>query len=396
VPRCAGRDVAVGGHESARDRPDAGEDVAGALATLAHGGAYPNRAVARAAVTALALALSAGAASAGAAGLRLPGTADRGVYPTLREVPELSARQADAGVGVYPALGNPSRLVFPSAAAVEEARRFAATRRGRISFAVADPRGGISGVRPDDVFPSASLVKAMLLVAYLGQAEREGRELSAAETSRLDAMIRSSDNDSATGLFRQMGAGPVRALARRAGMRRFAVGGSWGEARVTASDQARFFLALDRLLPAPRRREYARYLLANVMPAHRWGIPQAGRGRWRVFFKGGWRPNGQGELVHQAGLLEQGSRRVAIAVLSDGSPSEKYGQETVRGISERLLRPPRRRAASTPRPAPGRLAPLDDLDGYEAPQPRRLRPITPAATMRKVGSATVYFARGLR
>src|SRR5215204_4022359 len=78
---------------------------------------------------------------------------------------------------------------------------------------------------------------------------------------------------------------------------------------------------MDRLLPAPRRRSYAPYLLSHVAPFHTWGIPRAARPRgWRVFFKGGWRPDGSGQLVHQAALLERAPRRIAIAVLTDGSP----------------------------------------------------------------------------
>jgi hypothetical protein len=71
-----------------------------------------------------------------------------------------------------------------------------------------------------------------------------------------------------------------------------------------------------------------------------------------VFFKGGWRPDPSGQLVHQAALLERGLRRIAIAVLTDGSPSEKYGRETVRGIAERLVGEAAR---------PGTLMPIKSL-----------------------------------
>jgi beta-lactamase class A len=337
------------------------------------------------AVCLLAVLWTAGAPAAkdGEDGARLPGTAATGVYPALRRVTELGlpeARLTDAGVGVYPALSAPATLAFPSPGAIEAARRFAESRLGRVSFAVADPRAGVTGLRLNEPYTSASLVKAMLLVAYLERVEKDGSSLSPAEVSRLDAMIRVSDNDSASAVYRRLGAGALTSLARRVGMRSFQVRANWADARVTAADQAQFFVALDRLFSTARQRDYARYLLSSVAPFHSWGIPQAARPRWQVFFKGGWRPQGGGQLIHQGALLERGPRRVAIAVLTDGNPSEPYGHETVRGIAERLLRPPSPAdEAAAGGAAPGRLAPVESLEGYRPPRPRRLRPL-PAVT----------------
>jgi hypothetical protein len=159
-------------------------------------------------------------------------------------------------------------------------------------------------------------------------------------------------------------------------MRSFRVGANWADAQVTAADQALFFVALDRLLSTGRRRDYARYLLSRVAPLQSWGIPQAARPRWQVFFKGGWRPQDGAELVHQAALLERGPRRVAIAILTDGNPSVVYGRETVRGIAERLLEPPGPAdVAAAAGAVPGRLAPVESLGDYRPPPPRPLRPL---------------------
>jgi hypothetical protein len=59
--------------------------------------------------------------------------------------------------------------------------------------------------------------------------------------------------------------------------------------------------------------------------------------RARAFFKGGWRRSPRGQLVHQAARLERGTLSIAIAVLTDGNPSQAYGRETVRGIAARLV-----------------------------------------------------------
>lgn len=273
----------------------------------------------------------------------LPGTAGMGVYPGLRPVIDLSAPelpQTDSGVGVYPALTSPDGLVFPGPAALRSAARYAA-RRGKVSFAVADGRGAVAGVAMNRQFPSASLSKAMILVAFLRQAERRRTRLTPAEIESLGYMIRLSDNGSADAVFAKVGDGPMRELARAAGMRNFAISGDWAGARVTAADQARFFLALDDLTP-PRYRELERNLLETVSPLQTWGIPQVARPRWRVYFKGGWRPEGGTLLEHQAGYLERGRRRVAIAVLTKGGLDEKFGRTTQAGIARRLLADPDR------------------------------------------------------
>ncbi|MFL5865912.1 MAG: serine hydrolase, partial [Thermoleophilaceae bacterium] len=200
-----------------------------------------------------------------------------------------------------------------------------------------DDRGGIAGQDFDERFASASLSKAMILVAYLYRAARSHQKLTPAEIAWLAEMIRVSDNFSTSALFKRLGPEPIRQVAKRAGMRSFSIGNDWAGARVTAADQARFFLAIDRLLPASQR-SFARYLLEHVASFHSWGIPEAARPLgWRVYFKGGWRPDAHGELIHQAALLERGARRIAIAVLTSAGPSERYRQETIRGIARRLL-----------------------------------------------------------
>jgi Beta-lactamase enzyme family len=300
------------------------------------------------------------------------------LYPSLRTVRELGGpggATTDAGVGVYPALSEPQALSFPRPVAIEAARAYAAKRRGRVSFAVADARGGIAGRGLGRRYQSASLVKAMILVAYLDQVDRTARELSKDDRARLAAMIRVSDNDSASTTFRRLRPWALDRVARRAGLRSFAVfPADWGSTRVTAADQARFFLSLDTIPSSPDRRRYARHLLSSIASAHSWGIPRAARPRWRVFFKGGWRKGRSGELVHQAALLERGSRRVAIAVLTDGNPSQRYGEKTVRGIAERLLRG--RRPADRVRS--GTLSPITSLIGFRAPRPRGLRRLAAA------------------
>ncbi len=262
------------------------------------------------------------------------------VSPTLRTVADLALPggpgQVDSGVGVYPSLATPERLVFPGQAALDRARRFASAREGEVAFAVADDRGGVAGVDIHRPFPSASLSKAMILVAYLRKLAAEDGEPSQSDLLTLGYMIRLSDNASGDTIYSRVGDEALVDLADRAGMKGFAVSGDWANATVTASDQARFFLAIDRLVPR-RFRGLARDLLESVSELQSWGIPVDARPRWRVFFKGGWRPEEDGEMVHQGALLENGSKRVGIAVMTTQNPDMAYGEQSIEGVSRLLL-----------------------------------------------------------
>lgn len=263
------------------------------------------------------------------------------VYPALEALADLAApgvARADSGVGVYRALEAPARLPLPDDRALASARRFARSRPGVVSFAVADERGGVRGAGARRPYPSASLTKAMILVARLRELAAAGEVPSQSEAATLGFMIRLSDNGSADQAYATVGDAPLRELARRAGMRDFAISGDWANATLTAGDQARFFLALDGLVPS-RFRGFARELLRTVTPLQSWGIPRAARPGWRVYFKGGWRPQEDGELVNQAALLERGSKRISIAVLTSGSALMSDGERTIEGIAARLVSP---------------------------------------------------------
>jgi hypothetical protein len=188
-----------------------------------------------------------------------------------------------------------------------------------------------------EVFPSASVLKAMLLVAYLDLPSVRARALEPADRALLAPMIRRSDNAAAGRVIGVVGAARLRVLAHRAGMRRFTpVTGIWGLSRIDAVDQARYFLGVDSLL-APRHRAYAMRLLTTITPAQRWGLARVKPPGWRLYFKGGW-GSGTGWVDHQVALLTRGDERVSVAILTHLDGSHAYGKETLRGIALRLLK----------------------------------------------------------
>ncbi|MGI8922294.1 MAG: serine hydrolase [Solirubrobacteraceae bacterium] len=234
------------------------------------------------------------------------------------------------GIGFAPA-------GFPFAGRIASARHYLQGRAGVTGFAVVDSEGRLSGWNMHRTFVSASVVKAMLLVAYLNMLSSQHRGLDDQSRSILFPMINVSDNSAATSVWSIVGDGSLDALARRAGMTDFSISGIWANAQISPADQARFFFEMDQLIP-PQFRGYARFLLSTIVGYESWGIPAVARpAGWTVYFKGGWRGTGLGQLVHQSARLQRGPTTWSLAVMTDGDPSMSYGIDTIQGVTARLL-----------------------------------------------------------
>ena len=230
----------------------------------------------------------------------------------------------------------PPAAAEPWQPGMRSARQFARERRGRVAFVVRTPTREWHW-HGEDRFASASVIKAMLMVAFLNRPDVRARPLERSERELLARMIRRSQDTPANRLIGIVGREGLERLARQAGMRRFvAVTRRWGDSRITASDQARFFARIDRLVRR-RHRDFAMGLLETITPAQRWGIADVAPAGWRLFFKGGW-GTGTGLVDHQVALLTSGEQRVALAILTKDNGSHAYGKRTLRGIAKRLLR----------------------------------------------------------
>lgn len=225
------------------------------------------------------------------------------------------------------------RDVVPRAADIARAVTWLKKRSGYVGFAVIDSEGHLHGWHADQQFVTASVVKAMMLVAYLRSHPSGPGSMSPV----LASMIGVSDNNAASSVHGAVGDAGLYAVARAAGMTRFAGAGYWSGAMITAADQARFFSRIFDLVPKGQE-AYARHLLSTIASYQSWGIPAAARHHgWTVYFKGGWRGTDRGQLVHQVARLEKDGRVITIAVMTDGDPSMGYGIETIRGTAERVL-----------------------------------------------------------
>jgi hypothetical protein len=225
---------------------------------------------------------------------------------------------------------------YPSHTRIRAAQRYIAKRSGRKAFAVIDDERHLAGFEIHSRFHSASVVKSMLLVAYLRKLGREHRGLDEEDKGLLYPMIHSSDNDAASEVLERVGERALNGVARASHMRDYVPGGAtWGFTEVSAADLARFFFDQDRLIPK-RFDGYARWLLSTIEASESWGIPAVARPEFQVFFKGGWLPEVEG-LVNQAGRLERPGIKFSLAVLSTHDPSMAYGEGTIEGVTRRLL-----------------------------------------------------------
>lgn len=220
---------------------------------------------------------------------------------------------------------------------VKAAKRYAKDRAGTIGFAFFDDCRRTVGWHEDHVFASASVVKAVLMVAYLRKGDVDDRDLRRDEKRLLRPMIEKSDNDAANRIYAAVGEGRLNELADDAGLKHFHASPGWGGTTLTPATQARFFARIERWIPR-RHEDYAMRLLASVVPRQRWGLPPVVPRGWRIHFKGGWTPSAEGGWrINQVATLRTKRRSIGIAVLTRQNPSKDYGTMTIEGVGKRLL-----------------------------------------------------------
>jgi hypothetical protein len=191
--------------------------------------------------------------------------------------------------------------------------------------------------------PSASVIKAMILVAYLNLPDVRDRKLKKSDHDMLDPMIERSDDYATDKVFKHVGYQRLRDLASRVGMKRFSTGSHWGRSNIDAEDQSLFLLHIDGFMPQ-RHRAAGMKLLNSIVSYQRWGIFEVSPYGWDLFEKAGW-GLGTGWVDSQVALLKKGDDRVSVAMLqhnispdSSSNGNHPYGKATLKGLAQRLLR----------------------------------------------------------
>jgi beta-lactamase class A len=215
----------------------------------------------------------------------------------------------------------------------------AGTDAGSVDLAVAalDRRTGhaysYAGTRQ---FRTASVVKVDILAALLLKASREGRTLTGAERRSAAAMIRTSDNDAASTLWRRTGG--IASTARAVGLTatRQGTDGDWGETLTTAEDRVRLLGDLAGPHGSVPDGTYVLDLMASVADDQNWGVSAAAGAGERTALKNGWYPTSGGWILNSVGRVTGADTDLLIAVLSRGHPSYAAGIRAVEGIAARV------------------------------------------------------------
>jgi beta-lactamase class A len=289
------------------------------------------RASQAAAISAIAL-LAAGCASVGSSAG--PQASQK---PTFRSTPGASAthRAKDPGKDPFASLAS-----------------YIATRPGVVTAAVYDRATRKTWVfHPGIKEHTASIVKVEILGTALKQAQDAGSEPPGSEQSLLKAMIENSDNGAATELLHEVG-GPsaVQRFDNSVGMSGTAVStlafipGSttlpgWGWTTTTARDEVRLvskFAFTNALLLKPSR-NFGLNLMENVEADQRWGVSFGVPLGATVALKNGWLPldlaRDTNWQVDSIGWIHGNGRDYVLAVLTNGSPDEPTGIDTIDHIS---------------------------------------------------------------
>lgn len=214
-------------------------------------------------------------------------------------------------------------------------REYAATVP-EFSVAVLDARTGERyAYRGSERYETASVVKVQVLACLLLRAQDENRELTGEELAQARRMIRLSDNDATTALFRQLGreSGLTR-CHERLGLTATRVDKAWGLTRTTVDDQVTL---LGKLVDArgplnADSRKLAFTLMSTVDEDQVWGVSAvAGRGETTTV-KNGWLPRSTEEhrwIINSVGRVTGDDVDVSIAVLSHGHGDMPGGIEVV-------------------------------------------------------------------
>jgi beta-lactamase class A len=199
-------------------------------------------------------------------------------------------------------------------------------------------------------FDSASIVKAIILGALLRWHQETGTPLSAWEKDEATLMITESDNDAATALWDEVGMTRLQHFLNLAQMGETHLGqdGYWGLTQVTAHDEMTLLelLTLPNSVLSNSSRSYQLGLMSRVISSQRWGTPAGAPSDVTVHVKNGWLPDGTGWHINSIGAFTGKNKNYMIAVLTDDSPSEQYGIDTVEDVARVVHRDLNSSAAS--------------------------------------------------
>jgi beta-lactamase class A len=225
-------------------------------------------------------------------------------------------------------------------------------------------------------FDSASIVKAIILGALLRWHQETGKPLSAWEKEQATLMITESDNGAATNLWDEVGMSRLQRFLNLAKMSETQLGrnGYWGLTQVTSHDEMLLLelLTLPNSVLSSSSRSYELGLMSKVISSQRWGTPAGAPSDVTVHVKNGWLPDGSGWHINSIGAFTGKNKNYLMAVLTDGSPTEQYGIDTVEAAARVVHRDLHAAKAKTTLTASAVLATPAPAASPAAPSPHAL------------------------
>jgi len=161
--------------------------------------------------------------------------------------------------------------------------------------------------------------------------------LSADQAGLAREMITESDNAAADALWDEVGQGNLQLFLNEAGMSHTILGPGilWGLTQVTAHDELRLLTLLTSANPVLDRqaRDYELRLMAQVIPAQRWGVPAGAGPGVIVHLKNGWLPDPQLWVINSIGAFTSDDGVYKIVVLTQDNPTMDDGIAAVQGVA---------------------------------------------------------------
>lgn len=169
---------------------------------------------------------------------------------------------------------------------------------------------------------AASIFKVNIIEALMLKHQESGRPLSESQSRDASVMIITSDNESATRLYQDVGgADGVRAANRTLGLRCTEPNAHyWGLTGTCAEDQVQLLYQLesDASPLTQASRDYILNLMRNVTPSQQWGVPGVADPGTTFSVKNGWLDleNGRNWVINSIGVVTHKGQTLVIAVLS--------------------------------------------------------------------------------
>lgn len=237
---------------------------------------------------------------------------------------------ASVTAGAAPAVVQAPRL----AGRLEE---YLSGRSGRLGLELVDLRRGQAFLHEATEGYCYSTIKVLILTTVLRQGQEAGVELTTKQRDLAERMITRSDNGATETLLAQVGRDEVQRVAGLVGMSKTQIDeGWWGFWRTVPGDLSLMVdavLSSDRVLDGARR-TIARFLMADVVSAQRWGVFAPESGGVHVAAKNGWGPLPDGYRLNSTGWVIADDREYVLSILSRSTAGFSHGRRTINEVAD--------------------------------------------------------------